>query len=374
MDNISNITFSNLINFFPEMIFIFNKSGEIIFKNKSIDAILEKNYDSVYILNNDNIVNHCKLNLGNKIKGSKEVIFYRDCFLNEIVENAFEKKENIHNLEGEMKLFIGEVEDKLDIILNVVYFKENNKEYVLVSIRNITDIKEFERRKIEEYKKLALIGSTVASIIHDLRNPLTGISGYNYILSTKAKSEKEEKMFKRIDRNIKKINNMLEEVMSFANGKEKIEINKNKVKVSDFINYVLEDFHFSNIEIKLDLKDIEIEIDENKMQHVFWNLIKNANEAIKDIGYIEIKFIETEDKYIFEIKDSGKGIPEDLKDKLFTPGATFGKKNGNGFGLLSCKTIVNSHNGKIYFESEENKGTKFIIELPKNNIILERKS
>ncbi|BDU50091.1 two-component system sensor histidine kinase NtrB [Haliovirga abyssi] len=367
MEKISNITFSNLIDFFPEMIFIFNKSGEIIFKNKSINDILEKNYDSVYILNKDKIVNHCKLNLGSKIKNSKDIIFYRDCFLNEIVEDVFEKKENIHNLEGEMKLFVGEQEEKLDIILNVVYFTDNNKEYVLVSIRNITDVKEFERRKIAEYEKLALIGSTVASIIHDLRNPLTGISGYNYILSTKAKNEKEEKMFKRIDRNINKINNMLEEVMSFANGKEKIEIIKNRVKVHDFINYVLEDFHFNDIEIEFDLGDIniEIEIDENKMQHVFWNLIKNASEAIVDSGYIKIKFRETEDKYIFEVEDNGKGIPENLKDKLFTPGATFGKKNGNGFGLLSCKTIVHSHNGEIYFESEEKKGTKFIIELPK---------
>jgi signal transduction histidine kinase len=109
-----------------------------------------------------------------------------------------------------------------------------------------------------------------------------------------------------------------------------------------------------------------VNADKNQMNRAFSNLIKNAIQAIPSDrnGAIEIISSENNDNYIVEIKDNGKGIPEDEQDKIFTPNFTT-KSTGMGLGLAMVKNIIENANGSITFKTTQDVGTSFFIELPK---------
>ncbi|MBT8230743.1 MAG: sensor histidine kinase, partial [Bacteroidia bacterium] len=94
------------------------------------------------------------------------------------------------------------------------------------------------------------------------------------------------------------------------------------------------------------------------------NLVKNATEAIPNTrrGKIEMKLIVKDDKAIIRVRDNGIGIPDDMKDKIFQPKFTT-KDSGSGLGLAISANMIESMNGRIYLDSEVDKGTDFFIEL-----------
>ncbi len=101
-----------------------------------------------------------------------------------------------------------------------------------------------------------------------------------------------------------------------------------------------------------------------QMTHLWSNLIYNSIQAIDTQGKIEIYTKNINDKILVTITDTGKGIQEEIKHKIFEPFfTTKAMGEGIGLGLDICKRILDNHNGKIYFESQENLYTKFYIEL-----------
>lgn len=107
--------------------------------------------------------------------------------------------------------------------------------------------------------------------------------------------------------------------------------------------------------------------DKTNLNRAFGNIIKNAVQAIgsKPEGKIDVELIDNEQKYIIRIKDNGKGIKEEDKKKIFLPNFTT-KSSGTGLGLAMVYNIIQVLNGRINFESEEGRGTTFIIELFKS--------
>jgi signal transduction histidine kinase len=93
------------------------------------------------------------------------------------------------------------------------------------------------------------------------------------------------------------------------------------------------------------------------------NLITNAVQAMPNEGKLTIKANKKKDKILISVQDTGVGIPEEVKTKMFTPLFTT-KSKGQGLGLAVVKRLVEALNGQITFESQPNKGTKFVVELP----------
>jgi nitrogen fixation/metabolism regulation signal transduction histidine kinase len=113
------------------------------------------------------------------------------------------------------------------------------------------------------------------------------------------------------------------------------------------------------------LEDVIILADKEQLSRVFINVIKNGIQSVPEGITAEI-FVELTvygNNAKVTIEDNGSGIPENKKDKLFKPSFTT-KTKGMGMGLAIVKNIINSADGEIWFESEENKGTKFFIEFP----------
>lgn len=108
---------------------------------------------------------------------------------------------------------------------------------------------------------------------------------------------------------------------------------------------------------------IQIECDKNRLKQVFLNLIKNGIEAMPDGGDITIRAAVINNEVQIAIQDTGVGIPQEQLKSIGEPFFTT-KKHGNGLGLMVSFKIIESHNGKVFIESELNKGTTFNIVLP----------
>ena len=207
-------------------------------------------------------------------------------------------------------------------------------------------------------------------VAHDIKNPLTPMKlSIQYLQQTwEAHKDKDLKEF--IDKTAKTIINQIDtitfivnEFSNFAKTPEiKLEPLNIKEQVENLINlYKVENISF---ELKSELKtNTNICFDKNHFNRVVSNIIKNAIQSIprSKKGKIKITIYENEQKKIvLSISDNGIGIPKEIRNKIFSPNFTT-KASGMGLGLAIAKKVIESANGKIYFETSD-KGTTFFIE------------
>ncbi|PMP93565.1 MAG: histidine kinase, partial [Thermodesulfobacterium geofontis] len=176
-----------------------------------------------------------------------------------------------------------------------------------------------------------------------------------------------------LETEIERTKNIIHSVLDFYKVKEKSFVN-----LKNCINntlHLLKGYIPSRISLYLDIPDnIEIWGNKSQIQQIFINLIKNAVEAIKEEGEIEIKAFQDGNKIKIMVKDTGEGIPKENLSRIFEPFFSTKKSGGHGMGLFVVYNLVREHEGTIWVESELNKGTVFYIEFPlksKDEIIKE---
>jgi signal transduction histidine kinase len=122
-----------------------------------------------------------------------------------------------------------------------------------------------------------------------------------------------------------------------------------------------------NVRLELELPDrpVPIEADRSQITRVLNNLLKNAIQAIPESeeGWVKISLSEQAGKALLSVQDNGTGIPEDIREKVFSPNFST-KTSGMGLGLAMCKNIVDAAGGRLWFETEMHRGTVFFVELP----------
>jgi signal transduction histidine kinase len=111
-------------------------------------------------------------------------------------------------------------------------------------------------------------------------------------------------------------------------------------------------------------KDVTVKLDVKEFFQCYMHIIKNACDAMPDGGKILVSTKKDDKKVEIHFRDTGLGIPEGFKDKVFDPFMSYGKKEGTGLGLAITKKIVEAHKGTIEFESTMGEGAVFIISLP----------
>ena len=224
----------------------------------------------------------------------------------------------------------------------------------------------FRTRK-EKADRLASIGQLLSGVLHDFKTPVTIISGYVQLMARQDDPEERSSYAESIKKQFESLNRMTSEVMAFARGESTILIRK--VYVAKFIEEV-EDL----LTHEMKGRDIELEIetsyrrtakfDEGKMKRVLFNLARNAREAMPDGGTFSINVSADDDSLFFRCSDTGSGVPEDIRHRLFESFVSHGKRDGTGLGLAIVKKIVEEHSGNIDFESTLGEGTTFLIRLP----------
>lgn len=168
---------------------------------------------------------------------------------------------------------------------------------------------------------------------------------------------------------IEQIDNLSEIATAFSSFAQMPVANNEKLDLDHYLTSIINLFaeeHNVKINYVSYSKPAWIFADKNQMISLFNNLIKNAIQAIKEDsqGVIDIYLLEEYGTIKTIIMDNGKGIPDDIKDRIFTPNFTT-KNSGSGLGLAISKQIIESAGGTIWFESQENFGTSFYVVIPK---------
>ncbi|MGA2593678.1 MAG: ATP-binding protein, partial [Bryobacteraceae bacterium] len=110
--------------------------------------------------------------------------------------------------------------------------------------------------------------------------------------------------------------------------------------------------------------EIELPLERNRMERVFANLVGNSLEAMPDGGQISISAFAKDGFVMAEVRDNGPGIAPEIRDSLFEPFASAGKRNGLGLGLALSRQTVLDHGGDMWEESEPGHGACFHLRLP----------
>jgi signal transduction histidine kinase len=174
----------------------------------------------------------------------------------------------------------------------------------------------------------------------------------------------QQKQMERINRSIDRIAHQIDDVLNFV---KRQPIVPSKTKLSDIAAESMDSLKIPDgIKLIFPKNDVELLCDVKQCSIALNNLILNAIQAIDGVGTIEITVKENNDEIVIQIKDSGKGIPEEDLDKIFEPLFTT-KQTGTGLGLSSVKSIVESHGGIISVTSAP---TIFTIRFPKPDLYL----
>jgi len=208
----------------------------------------------------------------------------------------------------------------------------------------------------------------ISGFSHEIKTPMTAIIGYSDLLRLKNCSDEIRiPALNYIYSESKRLEELSYKLLSLMEiSEDKIELKNTKIK--DFIEKVCRKIIVDDIEIKLDLKEANVEIDENLLEIVIRNLVQNAKKAEPKDNCIYIAGNYEGNKYVISVIDTGIGIPKQdiqrvTEDFYMVDKSRSRKNGGTGIGLSLCKKILEFHNSKINIESEENIGTKVFFEL-----------
>ncbi|MBO9128446.1 GHKL domain-containing protein [Bacillus sp. 165] len=241
--------------------------------------------------------------------------------------------------------------------------------FLLIKYTLLKQQAKLERRQ-NEVQKLELVGALAASTAHEIRNPLTGIKGLVTLLSEKYNAPEDQFYFTVIQKEIDRINEIVSEFLILGKPtavKQQIYDLKDIIKEVSLIIQSEANLHGIELITVMEDKDIPIDCSKDHIKQVILNITKNAFEAMKQGHTLTIEVGSRNEKAQIRITDTGAGMPDQIKKKIFDPFFT-SKKTGTGLGLVVCKRIVDMYNGEVSIISTEGKGTTVHILLPLANI------
>ncbi|MEF9475864.1 MAG: ATP-binding protein, partial [Candidatus Mariimomonas ferrooxydans] len=227
---------------------------------------------------------------------------------------------------------------------------------------------DLRQRHLIQSEKLASSGTLLFGVAHELNNPLSNISTSCEILKEEMDAPDaafKKELLSQIEAETDRARDIIRTVLGFSREGKKEMINLNGT-VRESVRLIKGEIR-STVEIHVEVPDnISLPGDKQKLQQVFLNLIKNAEEAITGEGTIYIITRKNKDRMIeIEIKDTGTGMEAEIVSKIFDP--FFSRKEtekGYGLGLFIVHKIIEEHGGTIDVESEPGYGTTFLIKLP----------
>ena len=212
-------------------------------------------------------------------------------------------------------------------------------------------------------EKMAALGEMAAFVSHQLRNPIVAIGGFTtQMLSSPCQPERCRRNLNIIQEQVKHLEDIIYKLSHF------LKITIRELKPVDVRPILLNLVERPDIKLKAAKKTISLKIPENLpliqcdpvyFEEAVVNLLDNALDVTPEGGKIYLRARPYNDKYVMIIiKDSGPGLDEKSRDKLFSPFYTT-KENGTGLGLLFVKRIIDTCNGKLEVQSKPGRGTMF---------------
>lgn len=227
------------------------------------------------------------------------------------------------------------------------------------------------QQRVVASERLAAIGRMIAMIVHDLRGPLALIrsTGNEIVRESDAHGVAATRdLAGEILDETGHMQRMCEELLDVTRASDG---DTNRVPcdlddaVADALAPLLEQVAHTGVEPTLDLRSrSQLSLDVEQLRRALSNLVRNAAEAMPEGGALRVETRREGDMARVSVIDSGPGIPEEIRDRLFEPFVTAGKHNGSGLGLAIVKKVVDDHGGSIEVGKPEGGGTAFHLSLP----------
>lgn len=388
--------FTGIVGFFywkrkNQQQIIINKLKESEYNHR---VLFENMEDVVCILDNDgNIVNINEAGIKLFEYDREEILKMKvsDIVYKEDVEIS---KEHFKKLEkdGFYSLYEGRIKTKSGKLL---WIQVNSKEFIKNGVkigsqdivRDVTKLKVVEQQMIQQNIELKELNNTkdklFSIIAHDLKSPFNSIIGFSELLSNNFENfndTQKKKYIKIIHKGISNTYKLLENLLLWTQTQRgKLVFNPEKINLylltNDSIKLMSLVASNKSITIKnLIPESLSLKADETMLSTILRNLLSNAIKFTPQDGIIEIDARltpknDTQNCIEISVKDSGIGIPEELKSQIFNienntirPGTD--NEKGTGLGLILCKEFVEKHGGKIWVEDNTDKGSVFIFTLP----------
>ncbi len=223
------------------------------------------------------------------------------------------------------------------------------------------------RQELIRQERISTIGRLASSIVHDLRNPLAAIYGGAEMM---VDAELSAPQMKRLAGNIyqasRRISNMLEDLLRVSRGKQ---AERETTELTEILGYVIaahaDSSRSQNVVITLKAEPpLDVTMECARVERVFHNLIENALEMMLNGGAIIVTAIADKGSVEVTVEDTGPGISPQIRDQLFQPFVSFGKKNGLGLGLALSRQTILEHSGDMWATRATSGGARFHIRLP----------
>jgi len=239
---------------------------------------------------------------------------------------------------------------------------------IILLLEDITEAVRAERRAIQA-EKMATIGRLAANLAHELNSPLDGAMRYvRFLLEDMYEDDPRRKYVSRIKDALERMDRTIKGLLYFARGKTQT------LKPADLNEMVRQTISFFEDQIRRRGIEVVEELDEEMprilhqdIEHVLVNLIKNAIQAMPEGGVLTVRtrFDKSDRSIIFQVIDTGVGIPPEILQNIFLPFFTTKEVGeGTGLGLSICRGIVERYGGSIRIDSEVGQGTTVTVRIP----------
>lgn len=230
-------------------------------------------------------------------------------------------------------------------------------------VRDITELKQLQN-KVVMSEKMAALGEVAAKVAHEIRNPLVSVGGFAKRLEKKLDGNLKE-YAGIIVKEVSRLEDILREILGFV---KEVRLAREQVNVNTIIEEIVQlmksDLEERSISLREEYQQLpDVFVDPHRIKEAFMNIITNAMQALQGAGTITAKTYSDGNDAVFEVRDTGRGIPATELDSIFNPFFTT-KSSGTGLGLAITHRIIQEHNGRIEVDSEVDKGTVFRVYIP----------
>jgi len=219
--------------------------------------------------------------------------------------------------------------------------------------------------QLREQAALAKLGEMAAVIAHEVKNPLAGIRGAIQVFGNQMKDDSTKtQVMKEIVSRIDALDQMMKDLLLFARPPKPRRTPIDLVPlVTMTANLLSQDPAMKEVEVAVEGSAPAVSADPDMLRIVFQNLLINGAHAMQGKGQIRVAVGTVDAACQIAFVDSGPGIPQEVRDKIFTPFFTT-KRRGSGLGLPTAKRLIEAHDGQIVIDCPQTGGTSVLVRLP----------